>query len=114
VGQNRLYCLGKGLPLPELGSLQYYMVSEQMQRERNEKIAFAKLLSGLLMPDSPEAAYKVRTYAEEVMQLTYNYDYKPIVQKVLEDKKRMRDEEERVLKKVAAMTVIDDKKQVSK
>lgn len=78
-------------------------------RERNEKYAFAKVLTRLLAPLSKmdeEVQYlTLMEYAEELFQLRYNSGYVPIFQRQTQERKNLRLEEARLLSKVEKMTV---------
>ena len=98
-----------GVPLPRLGSFKFHVLETGLARERAEKVAFAKLLVGLLGPQSglEEDARRVllASYAETVHQVTYNYKYQSVQRRVLEKRLSRQDEDARLLKKVDAMTV---------
>ena len=98
-----------GVPLPRLGSFEFHVMETGLARERAEKVAFAKLLAGLLGPQSGLEADALRVllsgYAETVHQVTYNSKYRPVQQQVLEKRLSQQAEDARLLKKVEAMTV---------
>jgi len=80
-----------------------------LQRRREEKVAFARLLTGLLGPLSgiaPEGAeLLVAGYAETVFQLKYNYQYTPEQVRVLEKKRKEHEKNAQLMDRVKAMTV---------
>ena len=112
MGQCRIYCLLKGIPLPELGSFEFNLLVEGIRRERSREVAFAQFMAGLLAPLSGMSEEKVTllvaTYAEDVYQLKYNYMYESLRTRVVEARAVAQAEDIRILKKVAAMTVADE------
>ena len=80
-----------------------------MNRERNEKVAFARMLCGIVGKafglKYSEVQPFIQDYAEEVFQLKYNYKYKTARAKALVEKITKQSEDSRLLAKVAAMTV---------
>jgi hypothetical protein len=98
-----------GLPLPTIGTFESRLLSEVIYRERAEKYGFAKLLTKLLAPISgisEEGQYLLlMEYAEEVFQLKYNSKYVPVLHQKLQKIRNIRQEEERLLRKVAKMTI---------
>jgi len=112
VGKVRAYAFYKGYPFPPRGSFQECIVSQMVARERNEKLAFARLLTlactagRAVKPEIIESF--LEEYHEEVTQERYNIGYQSLrerqawkrMQKVAADARR--------LDKVSKMTVSDD------
>ena len=77
-----------------------------------EKIAFARLLTEFLAPIAglgrEEVLRTLSNYAEELEQLSYNWKYVSVAEKMDKFHKAQDDERDRLLAKVAAMTVKDD------
>jgi hypothetical protein len=98
-----------GLSLPSTGTFESQLLSEVIYRERTEKYAFAKLLTRLLGAaagmSSETQHLHLMEYAEELFQLRYNSKYVPVVQRTLRKARDVRAEEQRILRKVEAMTV---------
>lgn len=114
MGQCRLYCIIHGVPLPPLGSFAYNLLFEGIRRERMEKVAFAKFLGNFLGPMSGLSEKKVMLnvaeYAEEIFQLKYNWKYKALRTRIAQEKQIAHNEDLRILRRVAAMTVTEDMK----
>jgi hypothetical protein len=104
-----MYCVVHGVPLPRLGSFRFHILETGLARQRAEKVAFAKLLVGLVGPQSglEEDALRVllTSYAETIYQVTYNYKYKSAQRRVFEKQLSRHEEDARLLDKVKAMTV---------
>jgi hypothetical protein len=100
-----------GVPLPSLGSFEFYLFSEAVRREKVEKFAFARLLvnvaveSGFVNPD--RGRFLLYEYGEDLHQFKYNYNYVPIGKRIERIRNEKEAEDQRLLKKVAAMTVED-------
>lgn len=109
MGQARIHCVLKGIPLPPIGSFKFNVITEGLQREKREKIAFAKLMAGLLGPASSLEADAisglVASYAEEVYQFSYNYKYVPAQEIVRQKAVQAVNEDLRIMEKVAQFTV---------
>jgi len=92
-----------------LGSFKYFVLQEAMERERAEKVAFIRTITGVLgrglgMASSDVNLY-VQDYAEEVHHLKYNSTYKSaLARKIAADIAKKR-EEQRLLDRVNQMTV---------
>jgi hypothetical protein len=104
-----MYCVVHGVPLPRLGSFEFHVLEEGLARERAEKVAFAKLLTGLLgvAADIPKEGVQLllESYAATVHQVTYNEKYRSVERQLFEKRARQQTEDERLLEKVAEMTV---------
>lgn len=100
-----------GVSLPPLGSFEFTFLLEGIQRQRSEKVAFARFLSHFLAPLSNMDQEKVRLlvaeYAEEVLQFKYNYKYQSALSRAWESQIVAKSEELRILDKVSEMTVDD-------
>lgn len=98
-----------GIPLPEIGSIEFNLLSEGIKRERSEKLAFATLLAKLAVATGfarqEQADFLVMEYKEELYQVRYNYNYKRIGDRVREEKARRQLRDMQVLEKVAKLTV---------
>lgn len=98
-----------GLPLPKTGTFKSRLLSEAIFRERSEKYAFAKMLVKLLGPmaglNAEEQYLTLTEYAEELFQLRYNSKYVPVLRRRVQQIRNVHLEEERLLSKVAKMTV---------
>lgn len=109
MGQARIHCVLKGIPLPPLGSFKFNVITEGLQREKREKVAYAKLMAGLLGPMSSLApdviTALVTSYAEEVYQFSYNYKYVPAQELVRQKAVQAVNEDLRIMEKVAQFTV---------
>ena len=98
----------RGIPLPVPGSLEYNVLSEGIRREREEKVALARLFTLLLAEahglDGEKVGLLLTEYVEELYQYKYNYNYESIRQrfKIGKIDEKLRDV--RILKKVAGMT----------
>jgi hypothetical protein len=92
-----------------MGSFKFNILAEGLQREKQEKVAFARLFAALLEPISGlsrgEVSRLVASYAEEVYQFRYNYRYTPVEELVQQAKQSAEDEQKRLMDKVAALTV---------
>lgn len=99
----------RGIPLPRLGSFEYFVLSEGLRRERTEKVAFAKMVGSILGAgigvEKDEIDTFVQEYAEEVFQLKYNYKYKSALARKLAEKVEQRVMEQQLLDRVNRMTV---------
>lgn len=112
AGQVRSHCLLRGIPLPRLGTFEFYLLLESIRREKAEKAAFAKLLVDLEVASGRVANSRAQLilieYEEELRQFKYNYDYVPFERRLESTRVDARMEDMRVLDKVAAMTVSDE------
>ncbi len=101
----------RGIPLPVPGSFEYNVMAEGIRREREEKIALARLFTLLFQEahglDGKKVALLLAEYVEELYQYKYNYEYVPVRQRVGNKKIDAKLEDIRILKKVAAMTVTE-------
>jgi hypothetical protein len=111
VGQVRVFGFLKNIPPPKLGSLQYFLLEAAMHRERDEKVAHARLFAQIL-----GAGFKIKSegvdllleeYAEEVHQMRYNSKYQTAIARTIREKARQSEEDLRILEKVKQMTVED-------
>jgi hypothetical protein len=111
VGQARIHCILHGIPLPPIGSFKFNVISEGIQREKVEKVAFARLMAELLGPASGHSKETINllvaTYAEEVFQFRYNCKYTSVKDVIRKQEERAINEDLRIMEKVAAMTVED-------
>lgn len=100
-----------GIPLPPIGSFKFNLISEGIQREKVEKVAFARLMAELLGPASGHSKdtinMLVATYAEEVFQFRYNCKYTTVKDVVRKRKEQAISNDMQIMAKVAAMTVED-------
>jgi hypothetical protein len=84
---------------------------EAMRRERNEKVSFVRAIGGIvgkgLGLKRDEILPYVQDYAEEVFQLKYNYKYQKAEAQRIVEKLTQQSEDQRLLAKVARMTVED-------
>jgi hypothetical protein len=101
----------RGIPLPVPGSFEYNVMAEGIRREREEKIALARLFALLFRDahglDGEKVGLLLSEYVEELYQYKYNYKYVPIRQRFGNKKINEELEDVRILKKVAAMTVTE-------
>ncbi len=104
-----MHCVVHGIPLPPLGSFEYQVLETGLERSRAEKVAFARLLTGLLSPlsemDSRRAELLVAGYAESVFQVRYNYKYTPAHIRVLERRRMEHLKDAQLMSKVDSLTV---------
>lgn len=103
----------RGVPPPELGSFEYNLFTEGLRREKSEKLAFARLLVGMGVAagffNEEKGKLLLYEYQEDLYQFRYNYGYVPIGEQVAKIQKAKKDEDMRLLKKVAAMSEgVDD------
>jgi hypothetical protein len=101
-----------GVSLPPLGSFEFNLLYEGIRRGRAEKVAFARFLSGLIAPlsgmEDKHVTLLISQYAEEVMQFNYNSKYEPVYVRMVRTKVAAVNEDQRLLRKVDAMTVTDE------
>lgn len=111
MGQARIHCVLKGIPLPPIGSFKFNVITEGLQREKQEKVAFARFMAALLGPASGlkagEIGALVAAYAEEVHQFRYNYKYVPVQELAQRKAVAAANEDLRLMEKVAKFTVKD-------
>lgn len=108
-----MHCVVCGIPLPDLGSFEYHLLETGLARQRAEKIAFARLLAGLVGPltglEEDQVNLLVTGYAESVFQVKYNYKYTTARIRSLEQRRQSQLEDLQLMRKVDAMTVTEDK-----
>lgn len=104
-----MYSILHGLPLPELGSFEYYLLETAMMRERAEKVEFAQFLAALLGSstglNADQLGQIISRYAEVVTQVRYNSKYESAYAKAQKILRAKQEEDARLLDKVRAMTV---------
>lgn len=104
-----MHCVLHGVPLPDLGSFEYQLLEAALARKRAEKLEFARLLAELLGPaaglETKAVNLLLTSYAETLSQVRYNYQYTPVHVRVREKQLAAKREDDRLMKKVAAMTV---------
>jgi hypothetical protein len=78
-----------------------------MERRRAEKVAFAKFIATLIRPITglsvDDTVLAVADYAEEIHQLTYNYDYETVRSKMVKVHKKAGNEDKRLLEIVSKL-----------
>lgn len=111
MGQVRVHCLMEGIELPHLGSFKFEIITEGLKRKRREKVAFARMVTGLLAPVSgltgEQAMTLLSDYVEELEQLTYNWKYETVGQQLKKQKQKQTNERDRLMERVNQMTVED-------
>ena len=104
-----MFCIVRGVSLPQLGSFEYFLLSEQLRREREEKVAHARLMATIAGRgaglEQNEIDELVEEYAEAVYQLKYNSKYRSALSRKWEAKIAERSMEMDLLEKVSQMTV---------
>lgn len=112
MGKVRAYAFYKGYPFPPRGSFQERVVSQMVVRERNEKMAFARLLTLASTAGRGVKAEIVgdflEEYREEVTQEKYNIGYQSLREKLALKRTQKAATDAQRLAKVAEMTVTDD------
>jgi hypothetical protein len=95
--------------MPALGSFKFEMLNEGIKRKRSEKIAFARFIGKFLAPMSglsqADVVRAVSEYAEELTQLSYNWTYETVNEKIRKVHESKEVDTEAILKKVAALSV---------
>ncbi len=108
-----MHCVVHGVSLPPLGSFEYQLLETGLQRQRAEKVAFARLLTSFLGPmagiEQEQAELLLAGYTESVLQIRYNYKYTPAQVRVLEARRSRQQEDAQLMQKVASWTVTGKK-----
>jgi hypothetical protein len=97
----------RGIPLPETGTFESKLLAEGIQRERNEKFAFAALLSQFAhLMGAPEERLKplLSAYAEELYQFRYNSRYVAAELQLQQEKASREAEDRETLARAMALT----------
>lgn len=104
-----MHCVLHGISLPDLGSFEYRLLEAGLERQRAERVSFARLLTHLLGPLSETTKEGVELllsdYAETVYQVKYNYKYTPAQVRALEQRCAQHQEDARIMAKVDSWTV---------
>jgi len=101
-----------GIPLPQIGTFEFYILLESIKRKKREKAAFAKLItelaieSGLVQREA--ATLLLIEYEEELHQFKYNYKYVPVGRRLKTVEKERETADLQILKKVSGLTVKDN------
>lgn len=98
----------RGIPLPATGTFEARLLAEGIQRERNEKFAFATLLvklAGALNISPEECTRWLAEYGEELFQFKYNSRYESVAQELEAIRQRQEDADLEKLERVERMTV---------
>lgn len=111
-GKLRAWAFYKGHPLPPPGSFQEKLVSNLMARERNEKMAFARLLVMASVVGRGISAEIVsdllEEYREELSQDRYNLGYESIAQRRAKQRIQEVMDRNRMMARLDSMTVTDE------
>lgn len=98
----------RGIPLPDTGTFEARLLAEGIQRERNEKFAFAQLLT-TLVASLGVPMERIRPtlieYGEELYQFRYNSRYESAARRIEEERLKREANDLEILAKVDAMTV---------
>lgn len=112
MGKLRAWAFYKGHPLPPPGSFRERLVTALMIRERNEKIAFARLITQACTIGTGVSSERVdeilEEYREEVTQDRYNLGYETARQRRALRRSREALEMSRRMTRLEDMTVTDE------
>jgi hypothetical protein len=97
----------RGIPLPATGTFESKLLAEGIQRERNERFAFAVFLSRCIsqfgVPVEKFSA-ALTEYGEELFQFRYNSKYAVAALKLEEEKVTQERQDRDVLARAMAIT----------
>jgi hypothetical protein len=101
----------RGIPLPATGTFESKLLAEGIQRERNERFAFAVFLtqcaSQFGVPVEKFSA-ALTEYGEELFQFRYNSKYEAAVLKLQKEKVSREQQDRETLARAIALTTSKD------
>jgi len=97
----------RGIPLPETGTFESKLLAEGIQRERNERFAFAVFLTRCIAQFGvavEKFSPLLTEYGEELFQFRYNSKYAAAALKLEEEKVSQEQQDRDILARAVALT----------